>query len=164
MSNQAHDEEQYANNTWNVCCRRNMHNSMSYSKRTTMTLISEEIYFSFFSVHINISLDVVVFLYVISAPKIVSKNWLKFWLLGCAMIVWLCDLVFIYLHIKVLIVFSFLLSVAPYLFSFHSLQLLFFWPLNGQRHIRGPSGLTFFFVERHKQWHFNHGKIKICKF
>lgn len=73
------------------------------------------------------------------------------------------SVVFICLHIKVLI--SSLLFRARLRLRRASVSFGFalFWPLNGQPRIRGPSGVTFFIVERHNQWHFNHGKIKICK-
>ena len=64
----------------------------------------------------------------------------------------MCELVFIYLHIKVLIFLFFSFERGSLFISLSSPSVaLFFWPLNGQRRIRGPSGLTFFIVERHKQ-------------
>lgn len=62
-----------------------------------------------------------------------------------------CECVCICLHIKVFLFPAFYLEHSSLFISPPSPLVALFWTLNGQQRIRGPSGVTFFIVERHNQ-------------
>ena len=135
----------------------------SYSKRTTMTSDCRGVYAFSLVYHINIYIFPLHHIIRFSALDldILQKNKKKHWIW---FLLFECVFFFNMFAFETVHLVSFILASRHPFISPPSTLVALFWPLNGQQCIRGPSGVTFFIVERHNQWHFNHGKIKICKF